>query len=408
MTNKPKVKVGIVGCGVVATAYYLPHLLKMDSVEITAVCDIYPERTEACVRLFGAQQTYTDYAEMIEKSKLDAVFILTGPGTHVPFTLMALERGIHVLLQKPMALDMEGAHAIAQATHESGLVVLVEPSGNSLLDPHVRELRALVDRGVLGKPYWFSYFENRPDKPHPGLGGNPYGMGAFYSEDSGGVLFDFPYAPMMIVSLLGSCKAVTGVAKLSVPERYIVPEAAYDQYLQQATDPFNANYWEEVVNLPRSEKITMGAPDLVFSIYEMDNDFTGIFHVGRPFMPVPAGTGAGGLMIFGSEGNMIDGSVITKRAELLPEAGPDGWYRVKAKGDFSKSKWPIPAPGSFNYYHESTEHFIDCILNDRQPLLDVEVGLHITEMLYGAIQSSKTGTRYEMTTRLPDSYLRGC
>ena len=66
-SDNRKVKVGIVGCGVVATAYYLPYLVKMDTVELVAVCDLYQERTAACARLFGAQAEYLDYDEMIER-----------------------------------------------------------------------------------------------------------------------------------------------------------------------------------------------------------------------------------------------------------------------------------------------------------------------------------------------------
>jgi predicted dehydrogenase len=400
MIVKRKIKVGVVGCGVVATAYYLPYILKMETVELVSVCDIYPERTAACVRLFGAREEYLDYYEMIEKSDIEAVLILTGPGTHVPFTLKALEKGIHVLLQKPMALNLEDARTIARVTREKGLVVLVEPSSNSLLDPDIVLLRGLIDNGVLGKPYWFSFFESRPERPHPSLGGNPYGMGAFYSEDSGGVLFDFPYAPALIVSLLGPCKSVTGLAKLSVPERYIVPEEGYNRYLQQATDPFNSNYWDEVVEMPRSQEIKMAAPDNVFSLYEMENGFTGVFHVGRPFQPTLPGTGAGGLMVFGSEGNLVGSSILTARKELLPEVGPDGWWHLPSKVDWSKAKWPQPVPGSFNYYHESTQHFIDCILEGRDPLPNVEFGMHITEMMWGALESSRSGKRYEITATL--------
>jgi predicted dehydrogenase len=90
------VKVGVAGCGVVATAYYLPYLARMDSVDLVAVCDLYQTRTEACVRLFGAQEQYLDYDEMIEQADIDAVFILTAPGTHVPFACKAIEKHKHV------------------------------------------------------------------------------------------------------------------------------------------------------------------------------------------------------------------------------------------------------------------------------------------------------------------------
>ncbi len=81
-SNSRKIKVGVVGCGVVATAYYLPYLMQMDNVELTAVCDRVAARSEACRRLFGAKQAYQEYDAMIEQAGLDAVFILTAPGTH--------------------------------------------------------------------------------------------------------------------------------------------------------------------------------------------------------------------------------------------------------------------------------------------------------------------------------------
>ncbi len=366
--RKNPVKVGIAGCGVVASAYYLPCLLQMESVEMVAVCDIDEERTIACQRLFGARERYTDYYEMIRQADIDAVFILTGPGTHYDFTLAAIAAHKHVLLQKPMALDFEEARAIARATRQTNLKVLIEPSENSLLNPALLPVRELIERGVLGDPYWFQYFDPRPEADHPSLGGNPYGSDAFYTADSGGELFDYPYAPTLIASLLGSCKSVTGLARLSVPNRYIVPETGYNQFLGRVSDPFDANYWEHVVDLPRSEHIRMAAPDNVFSLYEMQNGFTGVFHVGRLFLPTLPGTGSGGLQIFGSQGNLILGngghlaSFISARKDLLPHSDPAGWYHLPQVGDFSQAKWPIPVAGGFNYYHASTHHFIDCIL----------------------------------------------
>lgn len=405
MTTKSdrKVRVGIVGCGVVATAYYLPYLASMPTVEITAVCDIYPERTAACGRLFGAKQQFQDYYAMIEQANLDAVFILTGPGTHVPFTLAAVQAGKHVLLQKPMATDLTGAQAIVRAVRAAGVVALIEPSSNSLLDPVIPHLRALVRQGVLGAPYWFSYVDTGPTNYQPSMGGNPYGVGAFYSKDSGGLLFDFPYAPGQIVSLLGACKSVMGMAKISVPERFVVPDTGYNTFLSQATNPKRANYWDVVLDMPKTQHVHMEAPDNVFALYEMVDGTTGVMHVGRLFHPVLPGVDGGGLRIFGTEGNLICGagyeaSIISTRKELLPEVAKDGWYHIPVRGDHTQVKWPQPAPGSFNYYHESTSHFIDCIRTGRDPVVNVEWGLHITEMMHGAIESSRTGTRYEMVT----------
>jgi hypothetical protein len=57
-----------------------------------------------------------------------------------------------------------------------------------------------------------------------------------------------------------------------------------------------------------------------------------------------------------------------------------------------------PKPSSFDYYSESSKHLISCILEDKDPIPNVEFGRHITEMMYGALVSAGTGRRYEMTT----------
>lgn len=400
-----KVRVGVVGCGVVATAYYMPYLMKMDTVDLVAVCDLYQTRTEACTRLFGAKAQYLDYYDMIENADLDAVFILTAPGTHVPFALKAIEKGIHVLIQKPMATHMDDARTIAEAVRKAGVVALIEPSSNSPLDPDIAHIRRLVKQGILGEVLWFSLAWTGPTTYGPSLGSNPYGQDAFYAKDSGGFLFDLPYAPSNIVSVLGPCKSVMAHAGISVLDHLIVPEYRYDEFLAQATDPGNANYWDVVLDLPRTQPVKMGAVDNAYSLYQMVDGGVGTCHVGRIFHPVLPGSGGGALQVFGTEGNLIFGagymaSIISSRKELLPHIDADGWYHIPTRGDSSKAKWPQPTPGAFNYYHESSQHFVDCILEGKDPLVNVEWGLHITEMMAGALVSSQSGQRYELTTTL--------
>jgi len=391
------IRVGVVGCGVVATAYYLPYLMKQEDAELVAVCDTNPARTEACARLFGGRQQYQDFQTMLDQSGVDAVFLLTGPGTHAAFALAAVKAGKHILLQKPMALTMADANAIVDAVRTASVKALIEPSSDSPLDPMYPHLRDLILKGALGDPYWFTWMPWIPTSYQPrigGLGGNPYGVGAFYAKDSGGMLMDFPYAPTQIASLLGSCKSVTGQATISVPERTIVPDEEYDRFLAQATEPERVNYWDVVFDLPRTKQVRMEAEVNAFSLYEMDNDAIGVFHIARPLHPMPPGAAAGGLRIFGTAGNLALGvgghraSLISTRKDLVPETDAEGWHHIP------------PTSEGFDYYHRSTRHLLDCIQGDRDPLLNVEWGRHITEMMLGALESSRTGVRYRMTTTL--------
>ena len=67
--------------------------------------------------------------------------------------------------------------------------------------------------------------------------------------------------------------------------------------------------------------------------------------------------------------------------------------------------WLYPGAPSFRHFvnaGSATQHFIDCILEDREPIVGVDWGLHITEMMYGTEESARTGVRYVMTTTLPE------
>jgi predicted dehydrogenase len=194
-------------------------------------------------------------------------------------------------------------------------------------------------------------------------------------------------------------------ARISSVENAIVPEGKYDEFLARVTDPMQANYWDVVLDLPRTQHVQMEAYDNVYSIYEMVDGSIGAIHVGRIHHPILPGTGGGSLQIYGTQGNLIFGagytaSIISKRADLLPQVDADGWFHIPVRGDIRRAKWPQPTPGAFNYYHQSTQHLIDCILEDRPPVVNVDWGLHITEMMAGAVESYATGQRYRMTTLL--------
>jgi len=401
--EKGKVKVGVVGCGVVASAYYLPYL--MERCELVAVCDLTVQRAKDCARLFGAKEVYADYHEMLAKADIDAVWILTGPGTHKAFTIAAAEAGKHVLLQKPMATDKEDADAIQAAIKKAGVKCLVEPSQQSPLQRPFPKLRELVKAGALGDPYWFSFVWTGPDHDNGGLGHNPYGAAAFLTKESGGILFDYAYGPSQIVSVLGACKSVMAMAALQVPERPIVPERDYTDYLSKATDPKDANYWDAVVSAPKTDTARTEAPDTYNILYEMASGWIGMFHVGRPFQPIPKGVRSGAMEVFGTEGNLyfdprpgIHSTISSTRRELLDDPDEDGWQSFEKEGDLSKAKWPKPTPGGFNYYHESSRELLECIEEDRDTLLDEDWGAHINEMLSGAAESARTGKKYVMTT----------
>lgn len=400
-----RLRVGVVGCGAVATAYYLPYL--KDHADLVAVCDLNADRAQECQRLFGARRYHTSFDELVAADDIDALWIVTGPGTHKAMAIAAAEAGKHILLQKPMALTPEDCDAIVEAVRRNGVKCLVEPTQQSPVQNHFGEIRRLVRAGALGDPYWFSFVWTGPDRDNGSLGGNPYGAKAFYTRESGGIIMDYAYGPSQIVSVLGPCRSVMAMARLAVPERWIAPESHYDSFLKSASDPERANYWDAVLAAPRSERVTLESEDTVNVLYEMADGWIGMFHVGRPFHPIPKGLRSGSMEVFGTEGNLyfdprpgVQATMSSTRRDLIGSTDEFGWRDFPVEGDWRSRVWPKPVPGGFNYYHESSSELMECIRQDRDPFTNVEWGRHINEMLTGAIESARSGRRYTMTSTI--------
>ena len=97
------VRLGFIGAGWWATAYHLPQLTARDDVEMAALCRLgRAELTEVRDR-FGFRFATEDYRELLDQP-LDAVVISSPHGLHYQHAKAALERGLHVMVEKPMTL----------------------------------------------------------------------------------------------------------------------------------------------------------------------------------------------------------------------------------------------------------------------------------------------------------------
>ncbi|MBN2451969.1 MAG: Gfo/Idh/MocA family oxidoreductase [Lentisphaeria bacterium] len=118
-----KVRIGFIGCGGIAQ-YHFGHMEKLAKARVVATCDKIPERAQAAATRFGAKP-YTVYAEMLEREKLDAVYVCVEPSAHDGMELMAIERGCHLFVQKPMTLSMDYAWRVRDALAAKGRISAV-------------------------------------------------------------------------------------------------------------------------------------------------------------------------------------------------------------------------------------------------------------------------------------------
>ena len=146
-----RVSVGIVGTSWWADAMHLPALRHHPRAATVAICGRNRENAQAIADVWDIPQVYTDYAEMIDRAALDAIIISTPNDSHYPISMMALDAGLHVLCEKPIALTYAQAREMAEMAEQKGLKTLV-PFTYSFM-PTARYLKELIDDGYLGQPY---------------------------------------------------------------------------------------------------------------------------------------------------------------------------------------------------------------------------------------------------------------
>ena len=119
------VRIGIIGTSWWADAMYLPALADHPDGAITAICGRDPDRTVAFAARWGIEEVHTDWAAMLDGGTVDAVIISSPNDTHHAMVLAAADRGIHLLCEKPVALDAEQAWEMVDATTAAGLTTMV-------------------------------------------------------------------------------------------------------------------------------------------------------------------------------------------------------------------------------------------------------------------------------------------
>ena len=141
-----KYRVGIVGCGTVFPKHGY-SIKNLDLCELVCVCDIKKERADEKALEFGCN-AYTDLDEMLTKEKLDVLHICTPHYLHKQMAINACERGIHVITEKPMAINVKDAEEMICAADKNhvNLGVIFQSRYNA----SAVEVKSILEQKVLG------------------------------------------------------------------------------------------------------------------------------------------------------------------------------------------------------------------------------------------------------------------
>jgi predicted dehydrogenase len=162
-----RLRVGVVGGGVVAQAMHLHYLAaKRDLFELASLAEPSATVREALGARYGISGLHADYRGLLEEGALDAILVSSPAGRHAEVVLAALDAGLHVFVEKPMCITLADAEAIVAARDRAARIVQVgtmkrfDPAYERMLEElpdSAAELRYISV--VVNDPEFVPYFE---------------------------------------------------------------------------------------------------------------------------------------------------------------------------------------------------------------------------------------------------------
>lgn len=148
--------VAVIGCGRISYKGIEAIVNNKETMKLIATCDPVEEKAIAkkdeYLEKLGAKEevnTYKDYKEMLEKEKIDIAYIATESGYHPEIAMDCMNKGIHVIVEKPMALSMKDANAMIECAKNNNVKLCV--SHQNRFNAAIQKLRKVVEAGKFGK-----------------------------------------------------------------------------------------------------------------------------------------------------------------------------------------------------------------------------------------------------------------
>ncbi|MEO8512768.1 MAG: Gfo/Idh/MocA family oxidoreductase [Ignavibacteria bacterium] len=147
-----KTKILITGLGSIAQVAHLPILSKMDNVEIAGVCDIDRSKTKTIAEKYNVKNSFTSFDEMLSSVDADCLVVTSPNSMHKEQAVKGLQKGLNVLVEKPLARNYEEASAIVDAAKKSKKLLMV--GMNNRFRPEVMMQESFVSAGEIGDVFY--------------------------------------------------------------------------------------------------------------------------------------------------------------------------------------------------------------------------------------------------------------
>ena len=334
------IKIALLGCGRIAKRH--SELLGHNQIEgasLAAVCDIDLEKAKATGEQFGVPY-FTDMHEMAAQADFDAITILTESGNHAKHAITLAQYGKHIIVEKPMALTLEDADSMITACDRAGVKLFVVKQNR--FNVPVVKLREALTAGRFGKLF-LGTVRVRWCRPQ-----------AYYDQDSwrgtwamdGGVLTNQASHHVDLLEwMMGDVESVFAKSTTALAD--------------------------------------IEAEDTAVVTLKFKNGALGIIEATTATRPKDL---EGSISILGEKGTVeIGGFAVNKmKTWSFTESKPDD---EKVLSDYSVNPPDVYGFGHKTYY----EHVVDCIVNNKQHLVDGLQGRKSLELINAIYESIETG-----------------
>jgi len=354
-----KVRVALVGCGVIARSMHLPGLKTMEEmgkVELVAVCDVVEEKARAASEWFNVPQCYTDLDKMLKEADFDLLVDTTPIPYHFEVNLAGLQAGKHVYTQKPMTTSVEEATILIEEAKARGVKLGCAPEHP--VRALIRQIRALIHEGAIGK---VAFAKVRSSHDGPEKHDVPRDSSWYYQPGSSPILDLGVHGLSQITSILGPVKRLACFSGRNVPTR------------KTLTGPFKGKTIQ--VHIDDNSLLMLDFGDARFAF--LDATYC-----------VMASRGPR-MEIYGSEGTI---AVSGARGDPSPLY----LYRLETM------EWTQPeVPPDPPVRDLGVLHMVDCLLEDRPLELTSEHGRHLVEIMTRAPEAAREERIVELQTTFP-------
>jgi len=355
------VKIGIIGCGGIANGKHMPNLSKIKEAEMVAFCDIIVDKATAAAEKYGVEgaKVYADYTEMLKDKSIEVIHVCTPNRSHAEISIAAMEAGKHVMCEKPMAKTYAEAKEMLEVAKKTGVKLTI--GYQYRWRNECQYLKNVVDAGELGKVYYARACAlRRRAVPTWGVFLNEY-------EQGGGPLIDIgTHALDMVMWLMDNHKPKVVVGT---------------KYRELANKIPTGNAWGDW------DPTKFTTEDSAFGFIIMENGATISLESAwainlsetKEASVVLAGTEAGADMLSANPKEPLRINRVHNGRQTIEVPNFDAGGVAFFEGTRT------------DYSIRETRAWIDAIINDKEPFVNPEHALVVTQILEAIYESAKTG-----------------